>query len=55
MAEAGKVAIRHIRREGNEHLKKLGLTEDDEKGYLEDVQVLTDGYVKKVEELTKEK
>ena len=29
--KAGKVAIRHIRREGNEHLKKLGLTEDDEK------------------------
>jgi len=55
MAEAGKVAIRHIRREGNEHLKKLGLTEDDEKGYLEDVQALTDAYVKKVDELTKEK
>lgn len=55
MAEAGKVAIRHIRRDGNEHLKKLGLTEDDEKGYLEDVQALTDAYVKKVDELTKEK
>ncbi|WP_025725483.1 ribosome recycling factor [Acholeplasma granularum] len=55
MAEAGKVAIRHIRREGNEHLKKLDLTEDDEKGYLEDVQKLTDDYVARVDKLTKEK
>lgn len=55
LAETGKVAIRHIRREGNDELKKLGLTEDDERGYLEDVQTLTDKYVKKVDELTKQK
>src|SRR5690606_30723777 len=55
MAETGKVAIRHIRREGNDELKKLGLTEDDERGYLEDVQTLTDKFVKKVDELTKKK
>ncbi len=55
MSETGKVAIRHIRREGNDELKKLGLTEDDERGYLEDVQSLTDKFVKKVDELTKQK
>ncbi|MDL2292095.1 ribosome recycling factor [Acholeplasma sp. OttesenSCG-928-E16] len=53
MAENGKVAIRNIRRDVNEQVKKLGLTEDDEKGYLEDVQSLTDKYIKKVEEETK--
>lgn len=55
MSETGKIAIRHIRREGNDELKKLGLTEDDERGYLEDVQTLTDKFVKKVDELTKQK
>lgn len=48
-AENGKVAIRNIRRDANDSLKKIGLTEDDEKGYLEDVQVLTDKYIKKVD------
>ena len=31
-------------------MKRLGLPEDDEKGYLQDVQELTDTYVKKVDE-----
>lgn len=50
LAEHAKISVRNIRREGNDHVKKLGLSEDDEKGYLEDVQVLTDTYVKKVDE-----
>jgi|CZCB01.1.fsa_nt_gi ribosome recycling factor len=54
-SENGKVAIRNIRRDANDQMKKLGLSEDIEKGYLDDIQVLTDKYVKKVEELTKEK
>lgn len=54
-SENGKVAIRNIRRDANDQMKKLGLAEDIEKGYLDDIQVLTDKYVKKVEELTKEK
>lgn len=53
LAENGKVAIRNIRREGNDNMKKIGLTEDDEKGYLEDVQTLTDNYIKKIDEETK--
>lgn len=55
LSENGKVAIRNVRREANEHMKKLGLPEDDEKGYLEDVQQLTDKYVKIVDEHTKSK
>ena len=53
--EQAKVAIRNIRRDGNVHMKKLGLSEDDEKGYLEDVQTLTDDFVKKIDEILKEK
>ncbi len=53
--EHAKVAIRNVRRDANDHLKKLGLTEDDEKGYVDDVQSLTNQYIAKVDQLTKEK
>jgi ribosome recycling factor len=36
-------------------MKKLGLPEDDEKGYLGDVQELTDKYIKKVDQELKNK
>lgn len=51
--EGAKVAIRNIRRDGNDQMKKLEMSEDDEKGYLQDVQTLTDDYVKKVDEEVK--
>ncbi len=50
LGENAKVSIRNVRRDGNDHIKKLSLTEDDEKGYLQDIQELTDRYVKKVDE-----
>lgn len=50
-----KVAIRNIRRDGNDSIKKLGLSEDDEKGYLEDVQRLTDKYVANAANLAADK
>ncbi|HAX03997.1 MAG: ribosome recycling factor [Tenericutes bacterium GWC2_34_14] len=50
LGEHAKVGIRNVRRDGNEHIKRLGLPEDDEKGYLQDVQDLTDTFVKKVDE-----
>ncbi len=59
--EEAKVAIRNIRREANDQLKKLEkdseITEDDLKGFTEDVQKLTDDYIKKIDEVvnTKEK
>lgn len=58
--ESSKVSIRNIRRDANEHLKKLtseGLSEDLEKGAEDDVQALTDDHVKQIEDkiATKEK
>jgi len=58
-AEDGKVAIRNIRRDANEHLKKLlkehELGEDDEKHALSEVQKLTDKHVETIAELLKSK
>lgn len=53
-AEEGKVAVRNIRRDGNDYLKKLGKTEvsEDEIKQLEDsLQKLTDRYIKDIEAL----
>ena len=55
VSEDGKVAIRNIRREANESLKKLDLPEDDEKGYLEDVQKLTDKFIARIESIVDSK
>ncbi|WP_425388353.1 ribosome recycling factor [Domibacillus tundrae] len=58
-AEEAKVAIRNIRRDANDDLKKSekngDLTEDDLRGYTEDVQKQTDDYIRKVDEIAKEK
>jgi ribosome recycling factor len=52
-AEEARVAIRNIRRDANDGLKKLEkekhLAEDDAKKGQESVQKLTDGYVAKVD------
>lgn len=53
--EDAKVALRNIRRTANDDVLKSGLTEDEEKQGKEKVQKLTDQYVKKVDQLTKEK
>lgn len=55
LGESAKVGVRNVRRDGNEHIKRLSLPEDDEKGYLQDVQDLTDSFVKKVDEEVKVK
>ncbi|GAA0332048.1 ribosome recycling factor [Bacillus carboniphilus] len=58
-AEEAKVAIRNIRRDANDELKKLEkngeLTEDDLRGYSDDVQKLTDQQIAKVDEVAKDK
>ena len=58
-AEEAKVAIRNIRRDGNDELKKLektgDITEDDLRGYSDDIQKVTDEYISKVDTVTKEK
>ncbi len=55
LEEQAKVAIRNIRRDINDEIKKLDLPEDDEKGYLEDVQKLTDKKVSQIEMVTERK
>lgn len=58
-AEEGKVAIRNIRREANEQLKKLektgDLSEDDCRRAQDEVQEQTDDFIAKTEELRKAK
>ena len=50
-AEQTKVAIRNVRREGMESIKKAdGVGEDEQKKLSENVQKLTDEMVKKVDE-----
>lgn len=53
-AENGKVAIRNIRKDTNEKIKKLkseGVSEDDIKTGEGEVQKLTDSYIVKVDKL----
>lgn len=54
-AENAKVAVRNVRRDANDELKKLEkdseITEDELRSYTDDVQKLTDDFIKKIDEL----
>ena len=58
-SEEAKVAIRNVRSDANDDLKKLekagDITEDELRGYTEDIQKVTDEYIAKVDEIAKEK
>ena len=53
------MAIRNVRRDANEHLKKLlkehELGEDDEKHAIAEVQKHTDQHIERINELLKKK
>lgn len=53
-AEGARIAVRNIRRDGNEALKKAEkdkkISEDDMRGKSDEVQKLTDRYVKSVDD-----
>ena len=57
--EDHKTAIRNIRRDGNDHIKKAAkdklISADDEKRASEEVQQLTDAEIKRIEDLFKAK
>ena len=53
--EEAKIALRNIRQEDNDKIKKEELPEDEEKLYLEDVQDLINKYNKIVDDKVKEK
>jgi len=59
VAEEHRTAVRNIRRDGNEHLKKMlkdkAISEDDEKNGLAEIQKLTDDYIRKLDEVAKKK
>lgn len=54
-SEDAKVAVRNIRRDVNDEIKKLEkekhLSEDDTKKSLDEIQKFTDSYVKKIDEI----
>jgi ribosome recycling factor len=58
-AEEGRVAIRNVRRDVNDHLKKLlkshEVSEDDEKLAMAEVQKLTDQHIEQINETVKKK
>jgi ribosome recycling factor len=59
LAEDGRNAVRQVRRDANDRLKKLlkdsEISEDDEKKGLEEVQKITDSHIKQIDELQKKK
>jgi ribosome recycling factor len=59
MGEKGKIAIRNVRREANEDLKKKLkdklISEDDSKNYEKNIQKLTDGTIENIEKILIEK
>ena len=58
-AEAAKIAVRNVRREANEHLKKLlkdkECSEDEERRAHDDLQKLTDRFIAEVDRLLQAK
>ena len=58
-AEDHRTAIRNVRRDANERLKKMlkdkQISEDAERDSLQEIQKLTDSYIGKIDELTKTK
>ena len=58
-AEEGRVAVRNVRRDVNDHLKKMlkdhEVSEDDEKHAMAEVQKLTDQHIEQINEVLKKK
>lgn len=58
-AEQGKVAVRNVRRDANDQIKALlkdkEISEDEERKAQDEIQKITDLYVKKVDEALAEK
>ena len=57
--EEHRTAVRNIRRDGNDHMKKMlkdkTISEDDEKKSLDEIQKITDDYIRKLDEVGKNK
>jgi ribosome recycling factor len=59
VAEDHRTAVRLVRRDANDRLKKMfkdkTISEDAERGALDETQKLTDSYIAKIDELSKSK
>ena len=59
VAEDHRVALRNVRRDANEHAKKLLkdklISEDDERKALDEIQKMTDGYISRIDAVSKSK
>jgi ribosome recycling factor len=59
LSEEGRNAVRLVRRDANDRLKKLlkdhKISEDDERKGLDEVQKITDNHIKQIDELQKKK
>jgi ribosome recycling factor len=59
IAEEHRIAVRNVRHQSNDSLKKLlkekEISEDEEHGGLDDVQKLTNTYIAKIDDLMKNK
>ncbi len=59
IAEDHRVAVRNIRRDSNEHIKKLAkdkkISEDDDRAGQAEMQKLTDAYMKRLDDAAKTK
>lgn len=59
MAEKGKISLRTIRRDANDRMKKLKsdktISEDDDRRAQDEIQKLTDQYIKEIDRLVEDK
>ena len=59
MGEKAKIAIRNIRREANEDVKKKlkekNISEDDNKNFEKNIQKLTDNNIESIDQILSEK
>ncbi len=59
LAEEGRNSVRQVRRDANDRLKKLlkdhAISEDDEKKGLDEIQKVTDAFIKQIDDLQKKK
>ncbi len=55
ICEEARVALRNIRQDCNNEIKKMELPEDQEKSALDDIQELVNTYNKKIDEIFKNK
>ncbi len=59
LAEEGRVAVRNVRRDANEHLKKAlkdhKISEDQEREALDKIQKSTDDYIRQIDDIIAKK